>query len=64
MEEPEVVVEPQIVVMPKVKEMPDPVVVVVGQRMKEKDDENAVMVHETRSACLFVQSQIRVMSSS
>jgi len=47
LEEPEVVVEPQIMVGPKMVEGPEPVVV-VGQRKREKDDENAIMAHETR----------------
>ena len=48
LEEPEVVVEPQIMVGPKVMEGPE-AMVVVGQRARERDDENAIMAHETRS---------------
>jgi len=47
LEEPEVVVEPQIMLGPKVIQGPEPVVV-VGQRARERDDENAIMGHQTR----------------
>ena len=39
---------PQVVVMaPKITEGPEPVIV-IGQRKREKDDENAIMTHESR----------------
>ena len=48
-DDPEVLEEPEVVVeAKKVLEGPEPVVV-VGQRKREKDDENAIMALETRS---------------
>ena len=44
-DDPEVLEEPEVVVEAKVLEP----VVVVGQRKREKDDENAIMALETRS---------------
>ena len=58
-DDPEVLEEPEVVVEAKVLEGPEPVVV-VGQRKREKDDENAIMALETRSVFFLPNNRIRV----